>query len=113
MAVSKISNSEYFQSGETYKTGVVYISAATNGAGTAFGGHIFLPKKIPDGMTITASGSWSNVRKYDGTQLSINANVINCSKAGDNSVYLSGTGSNLSSNNVCNAVPNNITLTFT
>ena len=113
MAESKIKNGEYFRSGETYNVGVIYIHAATNGAGTAFGGHIYLPKKIPDGMTITASGSWSNVRRYDGTLFTINANVVNCSKGGDNTVYLSGTGSGMSSNTLCNAVSSNIKLTFT
>ena len=113
MAVSKKINEEYFQSGDTYTIKTAYIAGLTNGAGNKFDGTVFLPKRIPIGMSVAASGKWNNVRKYDGTLLTINADTVNCSINGDNTVALSGTGSGLGFSVVVNIVPTSITLTFT
>lgn len=106
------SKMEYIQNGESYTINNAYLFGMTNGSGTAFVTMpIFLPKKIPNGTTITVTGSWNAARKYDGTLLNISSTVT-AGKVGDNAVYLGGTGTSLGYNISGNFVPSGVTLTF-
>lgn len=106
------SKSEYIQNGESYTVNNAYLFGMTNGSGTAFATMpIFLPKKIPNGATITVTGSWLVARKYDGTSLNISSTVT-AGKSGDNAVYLSGTGTSLGYNISGNFTTSEVTLTF-
>lgn len=114
MAISKIKNSEYYQNGEQYKLGNCYLHGMTNGSGNAFVATVFLPKKIQQGMTVSVSGTWNNIKVEGGASNITGLSLDGASVVSENIVSISGKKSNIGSSKLCNCVPgSDMVLTFT
>lgn len=101
----------YFQVGETFTIGnPSFLSGRTNSTGANATGTVFLPKKIPSGMTVTANGVSNGIfigsASYTPTTISISA------IAESNSINITAYASSLPASTVCVIATGAITLTF-
>lgn len=103
-------NPNTYKSGDTYTISNPYLFGAAGSAGTVFFCSAFTPKSIPDDLTITWSGSFTQVHNTSGTTKQ-NIPIDNVLKYGDNIIIIQGTSSGLGSKALLNCVLN-ATITF-
>ena len=108
-------NLAVYKAGDTATISNGYLFGLGNSGGTAFFVTAFLPKTIPSGLTVTASGSFDSVRMANGTVKTNIPVVSTVLQKGDNLVMIQGNSSGLGANQLCVGVPSpstGITLTF-
>lgn len=107
----KITRSDYFQPGETFVIGnPSFFCGRISSSGTNATGTVYLPKKIPAGVTVAASGAISGLfigsSAYAPTSFDVNA-IPN-----SNSVNITCHGFSAPVSTVCTIATGAITLTF-
>lgn len=103
-------NLAVYKSGDTFVLNNPYLFGAAGSAGTIFFCTVFTPKIIPDDLTITWSGNFTQIHTNNNIQKTGLA-IDSITKSGDNMLVIGGTSSGLGTRALLNCVPN-VTITF-
>ena len=103
-------NLAVYKSGDTLVLNNPYLFGAAGAAGTIFFCTAFTPKIIPDDLTITWSGNFTQIHTNNNIQKPA-VPIDSIIKSGDNMLTIGGTSSGLGARALLNCVPN-VTITF-